>query len=47
MMRIQMIGRSESMGGYGDREGLDVRKVKRFERSEILGGWEGRKFLVR
>jgi hypothetical protein len=42
---MSRIGRSDSLGGYGDLEVLQVRKVKRYERigmSEILGG---RKFL--
>jgi hypothetical protein len=42
---IGTIGTSETLGGYGDRKVLGVRKVKSFEklgRSEILGG---RKFL--
>jgi hypothetical protein len=41
MMRIEMIGRSESMGGYGERNVLELRKAKSLERlgrSEILGG---------
>jgi hypothetical protein len=33
-----MIGTSETLLGYGDRKVLEVRKVKSFERSEILGG---------
>jgi hypothetical protein len=41
MRRICRIGRSESLGGYGDRKVLEVRKVEKFDslgRTEILGG---------
>jgi hypothetical protein len=37
MTRTGRIGKSETLGGYGDQNVLEVRKVKRFER---LGGSE-------
>jgi hypothetical protein len=36
----------EILKGYTDRKVLELTKVNRFERSEILGGKRGRKLLL-